>query len=198
MARKHFNRLPPSWIREASVLRTPVHLRSRLTSCKRSRESRMESKTPENDVISRAKARRKTTQAPSTEAGEFVREEIEHIRRGVPGTRSAKMAFVTGLSRGLRYVSSILLAAVLFSSVVFSGCAVRASCRIYDPSYQDYHVWDGNEVVFALGAHEGFRTRRIPNAEVAGGRNHGELNKAVSQLLNASTTCLNSHTPCSS
>jgi hypothetical protein len=51
---------------------------------------------PENDVISRAKARREITHAPSTEAGEFVREEIEHIRRGVPGTRSAKQAFVTG------------------------------------------------------------------------------------------------------
>jgi hypothetical protein len=99
-------------------------------------------------LISRAKARRKTTEARSTEAGEFVREEIEHIRRCAPGARSAKQAFVIGLSRGHRYVSSILLAIVLFSSVVFSGCAVRASYRVYDPGHADYHVWDANEVVY--------------------------------------------------
>jgi hypothetical protein len=70
MARKRLNRLPPSWISKASVLRAPVHLRSKLMICNRSRESGMESNMPENDVISRAKARK----APSTPAGEFVGE----------------------------------------------------------------------------------------------------------------------------
>ena len=77
MARKLLNRLPPNWINKASVPRAPVHLRSRLMICNRSRESRMESKMPENDVISRAKARRKARKALSTQAGEFVGEEIE-------------------------------------------------------------------------------------------------------------------------
>jgi hypothetical protein len=92
---------------------------------------------PENDLISRAKARHKTREALSTEAGEFVREEMELIRRGVPGARSAKRAFAIGMSRGCRYVSSILLAVALFSPVVFSGCAVRASYRVYDPGHAD-------------------------------------------------------------
>jgi hypothetical protein len=103
---------------------------------------------PENDLISRAKARHKTREALSTEPGEFVREEMELIRRGVPGARSAKRAFAIGMSRGCRYVSSILLAVALFSPVVFSGCAVRASYRVYDPGHADYHVWDGSEVVY--------------------------------------------------
>lgn len=99
---------------------------------------------PGNDLIRRAKQ----GTAPSTDAGEFVREEIEHIRRGAVGARSAKQAFPIGMSRGRRSVSSILLAVALFLPVLFSGCAVRASYRVYDPGHADYHAWDGNEVVY--------------------------------------------------
>lgn len=102
---------------------------------------------PENDAISRAKARRKARKVPSTPAGEFVGEEIEPIRRGVDGT-STSQAIAIGVSRRYRCVSSILLAVALFSPVAFSGCAVRASYRVYDPGHADYHVWDGNEVVY--------------------------------------------------
>jgi hypothetical protein len=52
------------------------------------------------------------------------------------------------MSRGRKFISSTLLAAALLSPMVFSGCAVRASYRTYDPAYQDYHAWDNNEVVF--------------------------------------------------
>ena len=38
------------------------------------------------------------------------------------------------MSRKKRVISSILLAAVLFSPVVFCGCAARASYRVYDPA----------------------------------------------------------------
>lgn len=100
----------------------------------------------ENDVIRRPKQDAKQGRAPSTQAGEFVREEVEHIRSGVPGARPAKQASAIGMSRGHRYVSSILLAVALFSPVVFSGCAVHASYRVYDPGHEDYHVWDSNEV----------------------------------------------------
>ncbi|WP_394822221.1 DUF6496 domain-containing protein [Pendulispora albinea] len=47
----------------------------------------------------RAKARGK---APSTQAGEFVREEIEHVREGKHGARSAKQAIAIGLSKARR------------------------------------------------------------------------------------------------
>lgn len=103
---------------------------------------------PGNDVISRAKQDAKQGKARLTQASEFVREEVEHIRSGVPGARPAKQASAIGMSCGHRYVSSILLAVTLFSPVVFGGCAVRASYRVYDPGHADYHVWDGNEGVY--------------------------------------------------
>lgn len=52
------------------------------------------------------------------------------------------------MSRGRRYVSSMLLAAAIFFPMVFSGCAARGSYRVYDRSYADHHVWNSNEVVF--------------------------------------------------
>jgi hypothetical protein len=55
------------------------------------------------------------------------------------------------MTRGHRLSSSILVAVALFSPLVFSGCAVHASYRTYDPAYQDYHVWDSGE--------EGYYTR---------------------------------------
>lgn len=45
-----------------------------------------------------AKARRQGKNA-STKAGEYVREEIHHIRRGQHGARSAKQVIAIGLSK---------------------------------------------------------------------------------------------------
>ena len=53
---------------------------------------------PEKKTLQRA--RKHTT--PSTQAGEFVREEIEHIREGKHGARSAKQAIAIGLSKARR------------------------------------------------------------------------------------------------
>jgi len=52
------------------------------------------------------------------------------------------------MTRGDRYVTSLLLGVAIFSPMVFNGCAARASYRVYDRSYSDYHAWDSNEVVF--------------------------------------------------
>ena len=41
-------------------------------------------------------------QSPSTQAGEFVREEMEHIREGKHGARSTKQAIAIGLSKARR------------------------------------------------------------------------------------------------
>lgn len=40
--------------------------------------------------------------SPSTQAGEFVREEIEHVRKGEHGARSTKQAIAIGLSKARR------------------------------------------------------------------------------------------------
>jgi hypothetical protein len=50
------------------------------------------------------------------------------------------------MSCGHRYVSYILLGAVVLSTAAFSGCAARV--RVYDISYRDYHRWDHGEAVY--------------------------------------------------
>src|SRR5262245_709266 len=57
---------------------------------------------PEKDVMQRAEKDAREGKAPSTQAGEFVREEIEHIREGKHGARSTKQAIASGLSKARR------------------------------------------------------------------------------------------------
>lgn len=56
----------------------------------------------EKETIERAKEDAREGKAPSTQAGEFVREEIEHIREGKHGARSTKQAIAIGLSKARR------------------------------------------------------------------------------------------------
>ena len=57
---------------------------------------------PEKKTLERAKRDKLEGKSPSTQAGEFVREEIEHIRAGKHGARSAKQAIAIGLSKARR------------------------------------------------------------------------------------------------
>ena len=57
---------------------------------------------PEQDVIERAHEDAREGKSPSTQAGEFVREEIEHVREGKHGARSTKQAIAIGLSKARR------------------------------------------------------------------------------------------------
>jgi hypothetical protein len=57
---------------------------------------------PDADTIKRAKRDRREGKSASTQAGEFVREEMEQIREGKHGARSAKQAIAIGLSRARR------------------------------------------------------------------------------------------------
>ncbi len=57
---------------------------------------------PEQKTIRRARRDARQGKSPSTQAGEFVREEIEHIRKGKHGARSAKQAIAIGLSKARR------------------------------------------------------------------------------------------------
>jgi hypothetical protein len=54
---------------------------------------------PEKKTIERSRQAAREGKAPTTQAGEFVREEIEHIRRGKHGARSTKQAIAIGLSK---------------------------------------------------------------------------------------------------
>ena len=57
---------------------------------------------PEKRTIQRARQAKRQGKAPSTQAGEFVREEIEHVREGKHGARSTKQAIAIGLSKARR------------------------------------------------------------------------------------------------
>ena len=57
---------------------------------------------PELETIERAKEDAREGKSPSTQAGEFVREEIHHIREGEHGARSTKQAIAIGLSKARR------------------------------------------------------------------------------------------------
>jgi uncharacterized protein DUF6496 len=57
---------------------------------------------PEDETIERAREDEREGKAPSTQAGEFVREEMEHIREGEHGARSPEQAIAIGLSKARR------------------------------------------------------------------------------------------------
>jgi Family of unknown function (DUF6496) len=57
---------------------------------------------PERKTIERAQQDAREGKAPSTQAGEFVREEMDHIREGKHGARSTKQAIAIGLSKARR------------------------------------------------------------------------------------------------
>ena len=57
---------------------------------------------PEKETFERARQDKREGKSPSTQAGEFVHEEIEHIREGKHGARSTKQAIAIGLSKARR------------------------------------------------------------------------------------------------
>ncbi|HUB07339.1 MAG TPA: transcription elongation factor [Myxococcales bacterium] len=57
---------------------------------------------PEKQAMERAKKDLRRGKRPSTAAGEFVREEIEHVRGGKHGARSTQQAIAIGLSKARR------------------------------------------------------------------------------------------------
>jgi hypothetical protein len=57
---------------------------------------------PEKETIERAHEDAREGKSPSTQAGEFVREEIHHIREGKHGAKSTKQAIAIGLSKARR------------------------------------------------------------------------------------------------
>jgi len=57
---------------------------------------------PERETIERAQEDAREGKSPSTQAGEFVREEMHHIREGKHGASSTKQAIAIGLSKARR------------------------------------------------------------------------------------------------
>jgi Family of unknown function (DUF6496) len=63
---------------------------------------RKEDSMPETRTLKRARKARRQGKSPSSQAGEFVREEIHHVREGKHGARSTKQAIAIGLSKARR------------------------------------------------------------------------------------------------
>ena len=57
---------------------------------------------PERKTVERARQDKREGKAPTTQAGEFVREEMDHIRAGKHGARSTKQAIAIGLAKARR------------------------------------------------------------------------------------------------
>ena len=57
---------------------------------------------PEEETRERAEEAKREGKAPSTQAGEYVHEEIKHVRKGKHGARSTKQAIAIGLSKARR------------------------------------------------------------------------------------------------
>jgi hypothetical protein len=57
---------------------------------------------PEKKTLERARSAKRAGKAPSTQAGAFVREEMEHVRSGKHGARNTKQAIAIGLSKARR------------------------------------------------------------------------------------------------
>ena len=77
---------------------------------------------PEKETIKRARRDKRQGKAPSTQAGEFVREEIHHVREGKHGARSTKQAIAIGLSKARR-------AGVKLGTPKNASAATRRSAR---------------------------------------------------------------------
>ncbi|HZS44821.1 MAG TPA: DUF6496 domain-containing protein [Blastocatellia bacterium] len=57
---------------------------------------------PEKKTLERAQKDKRAGKSASTQAGEFVKEEMDHIREGKHGARSTKQAIAIGLSKARR------------------------------------------------------------------------------------------------
>jgi len=82
---------------------------------------------PDEKTLKRARADLRSGKSASTAAGEFVREEMDHIREGKHGARSAKQAIAIGLSKARR--SGVPLAPPAAGST--SRAARRSASRDY-------------------------------------------------------------------
>lgn len=76
---------------------------------------------PAKKVIARARKDARQGKSPSTQAGEFVREEIHHIRQGKHGARNTKQAIAIGLSEARR--AGVKIASRVRKAISGSGTA---------------------------------------------------------------------------
>jgi hypothetical protein len=87
---------------QISALSVNRDAKSNPAFCRAASQSKKEGTMPEKETLERAEQDKREGKSPSTQAGEFVREEIHHIREGKHGAASAKQAVAIGLSKARR------------------------------------------------------------------------------------------------
>jgi hypothetical protein len=92
-------RIHLSWSSSAHDSQTLLRRSPQLQrTCARAIDARM----PEKQTLERARRDKRQGKSTSTQAGEFVREQIRHIRQGKHGAKSTKQAIAIGLSEARR------------------------------------------------------------------------------------------------
>jgi uncharacterized protein DUF6496 len=90
---------------------------------------------PERETLERTRRDTRAGQSPSTQAGEFVREEIHHVREGKHGARSTQQAIAIGLSKARRAGVELPASRGSKSSTKKkASAALRAGCAHRRPS----------------------------------------------------------------
>ena len=89
---------------------------------------------PEKATIARARSAKRQGKAPSTQAGEFVREEIHHVREGKHGARSTKQAIAIGLSKARRAGVRLPVPKRAKASTKRSARSANAAAKRHKPS----------------------------------------------------------------
>jgi uncharacterized protein DUF6496 len=139
---------------------------------------------PEKETIRRARQDKREGKSASTQAGEFVREEIHHVREGKHGVKNTKQAIAIGLSKARR--AGVKLGAPppgsKSSTKRSAESAARAGAREQKPSPARSRATlealrrEGNEAAsreaLARQAHES-ATHRSPAARAASSRRAG-------------------------
>ena len=87
---------------------------------------------PEKETIERAQEDAREGKSPSTQAGEFVREEIHHVREGKHGVRSPKQAIAIGLSKARK--AGVKLPPPAAGSASTTKSSAKQSSRRQKPS----------------------------------------------------------------
>jgi hypothetical protein len=119
---------------------------------------------PSKSTTARAKRDLREGKRPSTAAGEFVREEIEHVRHGKHGARSPRQAIAIGLSKARR-------AGVPLPPP--KRGRVKASTR--RAAERDYEVGQGKRKPGAPSARRSRATEQALKREGRGAASHGAL-----------------------
>src|ERR1700691_2780427 len=68
------------------------------------------------------------------------------------------------------WLGAILLSFTAVTPLVLTGCAEHAAVRVYDPYYNDFHVWNDHEVIYyrqwVVETHRPYRDfRKLPPPE---------------------------------